>query len=125
MVVKVLLDTNFLLDIVRFKIDFKDFNINEKTEFYITSSTLREIKSLINIKRKEGRFASIALKVIEIEGIKILESVRENVDEDLIELGKKYNFLIATNDKNLRKKLKMNNIKSICIKNKKRIEVIE
>jgi len=124
MVKKILLDTNFLLDLLRFKIDFERIYFDEKTELFVSSSTLEELKSMTNKKRKEGRLALIALKIIESKNIKVIESLKKEVDEDLLELAKKYGFIVATNDKYLREKLKMNNIKVVCLKGKKRIEVI-
>lgn len=125
MTVKILLDTNFLLDMIRFKINFEDFYPDEKIEFFVSSSTINELKSISNKKTKEGRLALVALKMIESEGIKVVDSMKDRVDEDLIELAKNKNFIVATNDKDLRKKLKINNIKTICLKCKKRIEVVE
>ncbi|MCX8190847.1 MAG: hypothetical protein N3D78_01495 [Candidatus Aenigmarchaeota archaeon] len=125
MTVKILLDTNFLLDMIRFKINFEDFYPDEKIEFFVSSSTINELKSISNKKTKEGRLALVALKMIENEGIKVVDSMKDRVDEDLIELAKNKNFIVATNDKDLRKKLKINNIKTICLKYKKRIEVVE
>jgi len=124
--VKILLDTNFLLDIFRFKVDlFQIYEIFENAELYVSSETLRELKSISNRKTKEGRLALIALDFIEKEKIKIIQSLEKEVDKDLIALAKKENFIVATNDKNLRKKLKIENIKVICLRNKKRIEVVE
>ncbi|MCS7093615.1 MAG: hypothetical protein RMJ18_00260 [Candidatus Aenigmarchaeota archaeon] len=125
MAVKILLDTNFLLDMIRFKINFEDFYPDEKIEFFVSSSTINELKSISNKKTKEGRLALVALKMIENDGIKVVDSMKDRVDEDLIELAKNKNFIVATNDKDLRKKLKINNIKTICLKYKKRIEVVE
>ncbi len=125
MVVKVLLDTNFLLDLLRFKVDlsiFQDFE--ERTEIFISSEVLRELKSITNRKTKEGRLALIALKLIENKQIKVVQSLKREVDQDLIALAKKEGFIVATNDKDLKKKLKKENVRIICLRNKKKIEVM-
>jgi rRNA-processing protein FCF1 len=125
MVVKVLLDTNFLLDTLRYKVDFSIFQeLEESTEFFITSEALRELKSIANKKTKEGRLALIALKLVESQKIKIVQSLKKKVDEDLLELAKKEGFLVATNDKDLKEKLKKENVRIICLRNKKKIEVV-
>jgi rRNA-processing protein FCF1 len=125
MVVKVLLDTNFLLDTLRYKIDFSIFQeLEETTEFFISSETLRELKSIANKKTKEGRLALIALKLIESQKIKIVQSLKKEVDEDLLALAKKEGFIVATNDKDLKEKLKKENVRIICLRNKKKIEVM-
>ena len=125
MTLRILLDTNFLLDMIRYKVDFSSFdNLEEKVDLFITSETLREIKSVANRKTKEGRLALMALKLIESQKIKIVQSLRKEVDEDLIELAKKEGFIVATNDKDLKEKLKKENVRIICLRNKKKIEVM-
>jgi hypothetical protein len=125
MTLSILLDTNFLLDMLRYKVDFSIFdNIEEKVELFVSSETLREIKSMANRKTKEGRLALIALKLIESQKIKIVQSFKKEVDEDLLALAKKEGFIVATNDKDLKEKLKKENVRIICLRNKKKIEVM-
>jgi rRNA-processing protein FCF1 len=125
MVVKVLLDTSFLLEMLHYKLDFSIFQeLEENVELFISSETLRELKSIANKKTKEGRLALIALKLIEAQRIKIVQSLKKEVDEDLLTLAKKEGFLVATNDKDLKEKLKKENVKIICLRNKKKIEVM-
>jgi len=125
MVVKVLLDTNFLLEMLHYKLDFSIFQeLEEDVELFISSETLRELKSIANKKTKEGRLALIALKLIEAQKIKIVQSLKKEVDEDLLTLAKKEGFIVATNDKDLKEKLKKENVKIICLRNKKKIEVM-
>ena len=125
MVTKVLLDTNFLLDAIRFKVDFSIFQeLEENIEIFISSETLREVKSIANKRTKEGRWALIALRLVESGQIKVTQSLKKNVDEDLIALAKKEGFMVATNDKDLKEKLKKENVRVICLRNKKKIEVV-
>jgi len=125
MVVKILLDTNFILDILRYKVDFSAFqDLDEKAELFMSSEILREIRSIANRKTKEGRLAMIALKLIENGQIKVVQSLKREVDEDLICLAKKEGFIVATNDKDLKEKLKKENVRVICLRNKKKIEVM-
>jgi rRNA-processing protein FCF1 len=125
MVLKILLDTNFILDFLRYKLDFSVFQeVEESVEFFISFEVLREIRSIANKKTKEGRLALIALKLIETQKIKIVKSLKKEVDEDLLALAKKEGFIVATNDKYLKEKLKKENVKIICLRNKKKIEVM-
>jgi len=125
MVTKVLLDTNFLLDAIRFKVDFSIFQeLEENIEIFISSETLREVKSIANKRTKEGRWALIALRLVESGQIKVTQSLKKEVDEDLIALAKKEGFMVATNDKDLKEKLKKENVRVICLRNKKKIEVV-
>jgi len=125
MVVKVLVDTNFLLYLFKAKIDLESMYLEDKVEIFVPESVIKELESLKSLKTKEGRLACVALRVIKSSNINIVKSVKNNVDEDLIVLAKTFGFVVASNDKNLRKKLKMNNIKTICIRNRKKVEVIE
>ncbi|MEM0333232.1 MAG: hypothetical protein QXX30_02075 [Candidatus Aenigmatarchaeota archaeon] len=124
MTISIILDTNFLLYILKFKVDLNSIIADENLEIYVSESVISELKSLKNLRTKEGRLAFIALKLLEEGNFKIVKSVSSKVDEDLLILAKKYGFIVATNDKDLRKKLKMNNIKTICLRNKKKIEVV-
>jgi len=125
MTLKILVDTNFLLDVLRYKLDFSIFQeLEESVELFISSETLGEIKSMANRKTKDGRLAIVALKLIESQKIKIVQSLKKEVDEDLLELAKKEGFIVATNDKDLKEKLKKENVRIICLRNKKKIEVM-
>jgi len=122
---KVLLDTNFLVDIIRFRIDFSIFqDVEENIEIFISSEALRELRSIANRKTKKGRLALVALKLIESKQIKVVQSLKKEVDQDLIALAKKEGFIVATNDKDLKEKLKKENVRVVCLRNKKMIEVI-
>ena len=125
MTLRILLDTNFLLDTLRYKLDFSIFEaLEESVELFISSETLREIKSMANRKTKEGRLAIVALELVESQKIRIVQSLKKEVDEDLLELAKKEGFIVATNDKDLKEKLKKENVRIICLRNKKKIEVM-
>jgi rRNA-processing protein FCF1 len=125
MVAKILMDTNFILDVLRYKVDFSAFHeLEEKAELFVSSEVLRELRSIANRKTKEGRLAMVALKLIENGQIKVVESLKKEVDEDLIYLAKKEGFMVATNDKDLKEKLKKENVRVICLRNKKKIEVV-
>jgi len=125
MTLKILLDTNFILDVLRYRLDFSIFEeLEEKVELYISSETLRELKSIVNRKTKEGRLAIVALKLIESQKIKVVPSLEKEVDSDLFALAIKEGFIVATNDKDLKEKLKKENVRVICLRNKKKIEVM-
>jgi rRNA-processing protein FCF1 len=110
---------------LRYKVDFSAFyDLEENIELFVSSEVLREIKSLANKKTKEGRLATVALKLIETRKIRVVQSLKKKVDEDLIVLAKKEGFIVATNDKDLKEKLKKENVRIICLRNKKKIEVV-
>ncbi|MCC5994347.1 MAG: PIN domain-containing protein [Candidatus Aenigmarchaeota archaeon] len=125
MVQKILLDTNFLIDMLRYRAEFSTFqDIEGGVEFFVSSEVLREIKSIANRRTRVGRLALIALKLIDERKIKVVQSLKKTVDEDLVALAKTKGFIVATNDKNLKERLKRENVRVICLRNKKKIEVM-
>ena len=97
---KVILDTNFLLSCLNFKIDFIseiERISNPNYELFIFEGTLKELEG-----KKLGK---LALEIIKSKNIKIIKSKNSYVDDDILNL--KDDYIIATNDKVLIKKLKL------------------
>ena len=96
---KIILDTNFLLSCLNFKIDFIS-EINRicslNYELYIFEGTLKELEN-----KKHGK---LAWDIIKNKNIKVINSKNSYVDKDILSL--KDGYIIATNDKVLIKKLK-------------------
>jgi len=96
----IILDTNFLLSSLKFKIDFIseiDRICKFNYEVLVFEGTLREIKN-----KKLGR---LALEIIRQKNIRVINSKNSYVDKDILNLSGE-DYIIATNDKNLIKKLK-------------------
>lgn len=110
---------------LRYRAEFSTFqDIEGGVEFFVSSEVLREIKSIANRRTRVGRLALIALKLIDERKIKVVQSLKKTVDEDLVALAKTKGFIVATNDKNLKERLKRENVRVICLRNKKKIEVM-
>jgi rRNA-processing protein FCF1 len=121
---KLFFDTNFLIDLARFKIGLEeilDF-LEEPVEFFVLSSSIEELKKIARNKGKSGNMAKLALKIIKLKKIQILEE-KESPDKAFLSIADK-NTIIATNDSNLRKKLKSLGIKTIYLRAKKYLEVM-
>jgi rRNA-processing protein FCF1 len=119
---KVAVDTNMLMAITQFNLPITTL-IKEKigkTEFYITPQIKKELNGLKKNYKKE---INIAIQVIEKEKFKETKINAKNADESLIKLSKK-GYLIATNDKELKEKIKKENGKIIFLRQKKLIEII-
>jgi rRNA-processing protein FCF1 len=114
---KIILDTNFLIDCIRFKIDIK----SELTgnELFVLDSVIFEIGKIAKRGTKESALAKLALEFIAKNNIKILETDKKDADESLIEYSKDY--AIATHDRVLKNKLKKVGAKIIYIRQKKYI----
>lgn len=100
---KIILDTNILLSIYKLKINIFselericDFNY----QIYVLDKTIKEIK-----KHKNKKAVKLALEIIKKKNLKVLKSGKGKVDDSLLKLAKK-NYIIATQDKELKKNLK-------------------
>jgi rRNA-processing protein FCF1 len=108
-----LLDTNFILTCVKQKIDFfEEFYLNG-IEPIIPKEVIAELKKL----RKES-----ALKLLEKSIFQIISLSGKNVDNAIVNFAKKNpEIIIATMDKDMRRKIKN---PKMGIRNKKKLEII-
>ena len=116
---KVFLDTNFLIDLFRFKLLDQFFRLEVeygKFQLFTFKNVLNELKTL-----KKEKFARIALEWVQ-SNAKIIEKVGKT-DKLFLSLPLDKNIIIATNDKYLRKKLKEKGFKVMYVRSLKRIEV--
>ena len=125
--VKVILDSNFLLVPFQFKIDiFEELNdLLGKAEPIILSTTIEELKKLVEKSGAKRRMQfSAALKLA--ERCKILEvekQASENYDDVILRIASKLKFPVATNDAELRKKLRKTGVATIYLREKARLIV--
>ena len=118
----IILDTNFIIEVLKNKIDLKG-ELSKICNFPFKIFVLDRIKNeLDNIIEKQGgknkELAKLALSYI--KNLDIIETKRDNVDEILIEMSKE--SIIATQDKQLKSRLKK---PFIILKQKKILELIE
>jgi rRNA-processing protein FCF1 len=113
--IKILLDTNFLLTMVRNKI-FGLEQLKEKlpVEFYTLSRVLIELQGLGKNDKKIKREVELVNKILELNSVKVIDSLMVSVDDELVKLSKDY--IIATNDKELRIKVHKNGGKTVFIR---------
>ncbi len=135
---KIIFDTNFLLIPGSLKVDiFSEIDriIDEPYELYVVDKTFQELNNIIeNQKGKYKTYAKIALQLIKQKSIKVIDVKQKSlymnpdfdehiVDDILLEISDK-NTIIATQDKELRKKLALKKIKTIILRNKKYVELL-
>ena len=108
----IVLDTNIILDTIKFKVDLFT-ELKRICEFNYTiailDKTLKELENKPNSK--------LALRLLKKKKIKIIKTNKGYVDDLLFNLNE--NYIIATNDKDLKRKLKKNNKKIITLRQKK------
>ena len=135
---KIIFDTNFLLIPASLKVDiFSEINriIDEPYELFIVDKTIDELNDIIkNQKGKHREHAKIALQIIKQKNIKVIDVKQKSlymtanfdehiVDDILLQIADK-NTIIATQDKELKKKLSEKGVKTIILRNKKYLELI-
>ena len=111
------MDTNFLITAIKFKIPF--LQELKGDELFIVDKTKYELEKLIKGgNASDKQLAKIALELISKNKIKIIRSEKEDsVDKTLEKL---HGYIIATQDKELKDKLKG---KIIVIRAKKKLEL--
>jgi len=111
---KILLDTNFLLVPIQFRVDVYDY----PAEFYTTSRCIEELEILSRRRGKAGIEARAAAILLKTKSVKIAR-LEGKTDDSLVRLAKKEGFAVATNDKDLIAKLKKEGVKIVRLRQKK------
>ena len=125
---RIILDTNFLLIPLQFMVDiFSEINrichFNYKLCIY--ENSISELKNIIEKQSgKNKKAAQFALKLIKLKNIEIIKSNQKDVDSLILENMDK-DFIIATLDINLRKKLLKKGASVIVLRQKKYLQLIE
>lgn len=103
---KIILDTNFLIYCVKYKIQIEkelDRIIDSNYKIYIIDKTLDELKKLRE-NNKTKLQAKIALEIC--SNFKAIETNKDKLVDDLIKESIDNNTIVATNDKALKSSLK-------------------
>ncbi len=134
--VKVILDTNFLLSPARIKIDiFKSLKelMNEPYEIFVLDKSIEELKNLANLK-KNRVFVDVALKLVKDYNVKVIKTKSflnthklhevEDADDLIVELVSQnpQEYVVATQDKELKRRLKELGVRRIIIRKKSFLE---
>jgi len=120
----VYIDTNALLLPHTHKIDvFSEIRdlVLQAHEILILSGVMRELEDIANSKGEDKVAARVALKLIKENNFKIIESTKD-VDSELINHTKDGNSIVVTNDAQLRKRLRENNVRALCMHDNRLIE---
>ena len=113
---KIILDTNFLMAVAQFKIDV--FEQLRGHDIYVINTVTRELREQSKGRSKDAKAALLALDLIENKDLKMLNTNEKNADKSLI-LYSKRGYVIATQDRKLREKVKKAGGKSIYIRQRK------
>ncbi|MBU5537094.1 MAG: PIN domain-containing protein [Candidatus Aenigmatarchaeota archaeon] len=119
---RVLLDTNFLIDVIKFRVNLDEItDLIGANELVIPSSVEKELKKISGETSQVGGYAKAALNLMKEYNIKILKSTGRT-DDIMLQLSNE-KTLVATNDRELRKRLKALGRKTIYLKSKKHLAI--
>ncbi len=123
----IILDTNFLMIPFTQKVDiFSEFDrvCQFPFELFIVSKTMDEFENImIGQSGKDKLAAKLAKSLIEAKKIKIIDVSKGHVDDLILEVAKEKGYFVATQDKNLKKRLKESDVPIIFLRQKKYIVV--
>ena len=92
-----------------------------KFELATTSSVLNELKKMASSKGGKALKARAALSIA--EKLRIVDSVTEDVDTDVIEVAAKLRGIVATCDLELRRKAMRRGVPTLFLRSRKRLMV--
>ena len=126
---KILLDTNFLLIPHQFGVDIFtqiDRIMHFKYKIFVLDKSVEELKKVIEgQKGKSKDAAKIALKLIAIKNIWVIKTESDKkTDDTIVELSRKDNYIVATQDKDLKRSLINHGIEVIVLRQKKILVLI-
>ncbi len=125
---KVILDTNFLMIPLQFRVDiFSELNrichFNYKLLVYW--QTIEELKNVMQKQAgKNKKAAQFALKLIKLKNIEIIESEQKDVDSLILENLDK-DTVVATQDIILKKEVLEKGSSVVILRKKKHLQLIE
>jgi len=125
---KVILDSNFLFIPAKFQIDvFEDLAklLNQRFEPVLLSSIYQELKTMAEKGApSRRRQASLALKLAEkCKLVNVEKHVEETNDDVILRIAILWKSPVATNDRELRRKLRARAIPVIYLRSKNRLEL--
>ena len=121
---KIILDTNILLYSAKQKVDLVTL-LKEKygnISIVVPDLVRKELAKLTKSAKKgeDKRAAKLALQIVEFSKLK-KEKISKPVDYGIVELARFEKSIVGTNDSELRKLLKENNIRVVYLKQHKLI----
>ncbi len=117
---KIILDTNFLVAPFQLSIDlFEEIErIYPFAEVYTIEEALEEAKSI-----ESGKYGNLVEKLIETQDIEVLETEGKGIVDDLL-VNVSDEYLVATNDKELKQRIVDKGRPVMLIRSKNHLEVV-
>ena len=125
---KIIIDTNFLMLPLQFKVDiFSELDrvCNFNCNLFIYEESINELKNIIQKSGgKDKKAAQFALKLIKLKNIKVLKSEKKDVDSLILE-NLDDDTIVATQDITLKKKLLEKGVSVVILRQKKYLQLLE
>ncbi len=121
---KILLDTNFLLIPYQFRVDIFtqiDRIMHSQYKIFVLDKSVEELKKVIEEQKGKNRDAAkVALKLIAIKSIAIIRTESgKKTDDAILESSLKDDYIVATQDKDLKRRLINQGTEVIVLRQKK------
>lgn len=121
---KILLDTNFLLIPGQFKVDiFSELDriCDFSFEIAVLDRTIEELKSIYEKQKgKDKRAAKLALGLLDAKKLAIIKTddKEKSTDGAILDIAKAKGFIVATQDMELKKRLKESGVRCVYLRQK-------
>jgi len=125
-IVKVILDTNFLLVPGTLGVDVftKIRELDPSAELFVVDKTIDELNKIQAEQKKFRSAAALAVQLLEQQKVKIIKTEKnKNTDLIIAETAEKNKYAVATQDKGLKKLLRQKQIPIIILRQKKYIRL--
>ena len=125
---KIILDTNFLLIPLQFRVDiFSELNriCNFNYKIFIFEQTINELKNIMEKQKgADKKAAQFALKLVKLKNIGIIKSGETDVDELMLD-SVNNDTILATQDIKLKKQLLEKGASVIILRQKKYLQFVK
>ena len=125
---KIILDTNFLLIPLQFRVDiFSELNriCNFNYKIFIFEQTINELKNIMEKQKgADKKAAQFALKLVKLKNIGIIKSGETDVDKLILESASN-DTITATQDVKLKKQLLEKGASVIILRQRKYLQLLE
>ncbi|HUO42978.1 MAG TPA: PIN domain-containing protein [Methylomirabilota bacterium] len=127
MPVKVILDSNFLMAPFQFHVDVfeeLEYLLQKKIDFIVPSAVKLELTTISSRGGEGAAEASLALQLASrCRVVDVNLQPNETVDDAILKAAQKLTAVVATNDIELRKRLRDINVPVVYLRDKSKLEV--
>ncbi|MGA8855940.1 MAG: PIN domain-containing protein [Candidatus Bathyarchaeia archaeon] len=127
MPIKVILDSNFLMIPFQFNLDvFQEieFLLQKKVDFIVPSAVKSELTGLSTRGGEGAAEASLALQLASrCRVVEVTLETNETVDDAIVKASQKLGAVVATNDIELKNRLKLLKVPVVYLRDKSKLEV--